>query len=372
MPVVNKTSHIGIQRDSKDTTTSTIEENLKKARRTLYSLMHQGLRGENGLDPITSVSFLQTVLLPNGKNLDLITKQYKKIIKQILSLPVNVADPAIYIISGLLPAEAIIHKKALILFGSICRADCTATEWKIAERQLGIKTLKSNSWFIALKTIFFKYGIQDPYTSLFDKTITKMKWKHIINQKVNTYWTERIQQDTLMFSSLQYLGGMYRIGKCHPTATTCSANIRDISRIPIRLKILTGSYILQTKRAVFNNTNPDPTCMLCGKSDETLSHFLFVCTELDNIRMTLTREIIDVCSVLFAKYELNTNFDLLTILINPYYYCSQWNSENLISDIDQLLEPLCRCLCYNLHAKRYPSELLDIPTKSRTIRKLAN
>ncbi|CAC5389759.1 unnamed protein product [Mytilus coruscus] len=265
--------------------------------------------------------------------------------------------------------KQIYRRATKALFGSICRADCTATEWKIAERQLGIKTLKGNSRFIALKTIFFKYGIQDPYTSLFDKTITKMKWKHMINQKVNTYWTERKQQDTLMFSSLQYLSGMYRIGKCHPTATTCSANIRDISRIPVRLKILTGSYILQTKRAVFNNTNPDPTCMLCGKSDETLSHFLLVCTELDNIRMTLTREIIDVCSVLFAKYKLNTNFDLLTILINPYYYYSQWNSENLISDIDQWLEPLCRCLCYKLHAKRY--QLLDIPTKSRTIRKLA-
>ncbi|CAC5422625.1 unnamed protein product [Mytilus coruscus] len=184
-------------------------------------------------------------------------------------------------------------------------------------------------------------------------------------QKVNTYWVEQMQQDTLMFSSLQYLGGMYRIGKCHPTATSCSANIRYISRILIRLKILTGSYILQTKRTVFNNTNPDPTCMLCGKGDETLSHFLLVCTELDTIRMPLTLDIIEVCSVLFEKYELNTNFDLLTVLINPYYYCTQLISKDLISDIDQLIESLCRCLCYKLNDKRY--HLLDIPTKPRTI-----
>jgi hypothetical protein len=31
-------------------------------------------------------------------------------IKQILSLPINTAEPAIYIISGLLPAEAEVHK----------------------------------------------------------------------------------------------------------------------------------------------------------------------------------------------------------------------------------------------------------------------
>ncbi|CAG2218637.1 SDR16C5 [Mytilus edulis] len=35
-----------------------------------------------------------------------------------------------------------------------------------------------------------------------------MKWKHLINQKVSTYWIERIQQDTSMFSSLQFLGGI--------------------------------------------------------------------------------------------------------------------------------------------------------------------
>ncbi|CAC5369488.1 unnamed protein product [Mytilus coruscus] len=49
--------------------------------------------------------------------------------------------------------------------------------------------------------------------------------------------------------------------KCHPIARTLSVNIRDISRIPVRLKILTGTYILQAKRAlvnrVFNKTTPD-------------------------------------------------------------------------------------------------------------------
>ncbi|CAG2239545.1 unnamed protein product [Mytilus edulis] len=54
-------------------------------------------------------------LLPNGKNLDLINKQYKKMLKQILSLTTNVADPAVYIISGQLPAEAEIHKRAFTL-----------------------------------------------------------------------------------------------------------------------------------------------------------------------------------------------------------------------------------------------------------------
>jgi hypothetical protein len=40
-----KTPHIGIQRYSKNSTLATIEENLKKSRKALYSLMGSGLHG---------------------------------------------------------------------------------------------------------------------------------------------------------------------------------------------------------------------------------------------------------------------------------------------------------------------------------------
>ncbi|CAC5418489.1 unnamed protein product [Mytilus coruscus] len=288
MPIVTKTSHIGIQRNTTDSAGSTIKENLKKARRSLYSLMHTGLHGENGLDPLSAISMLQTfifpimfygleILLPTGKNLELISKQYKRIIKQIISLPVNVADPAIYVISGLLPAEAVIHKKALILFGSIWRAGYTSTEWKIAERQLGFKCIKSNSWFIAIKAIFLKYEIG----------------------------------------------------------------------------------------AVCNKITPDGTCLMCKKNEETMNHFLLICEELQCIRKPLILEIISIGSMLFAR-QVDSTFDISTIIVNPYFYCTQLNSEALISDIDTKLEPLCRSLCYKLHARRY--QLLDLTKKPRIIK----
>ena len=105
---VEKTPHIGIQRDSKNSTLATIEENLEKSR-ALYSLMRSGLHSENGLDPATAISILRTyvipimfygleTLLPADRPFDLLERQYKKMIKQILSLPMNTADLAIYII----------------------------------------------------------------------------------------------------------------------------------------------------------------------------------------------------------------------------------------------------------------------------------
>jgi hypothetical protein len=46
-------------------------------------------------------------------------------------------------ISGLLPLEAEIHTKVFTMFGNITRAHKNSTEWKLAERQLHIKSLDS-------------------------------------------------------------------------------------------------------------------------------------------------------------------------------------------------------------------------------------
>jgi hypothetical protein len=106
MPVMENTSHIGIQKSGNNSAQLTVDENIKKSSRAMYSLIGTGLHGENGIDPETSISLLRTcilpilyygleILLPTGKTLDQINIKYKKILKQILSLYTNVADPAI-------------------------------------------------------------------------------------------------------------------------------------------------------------------------------------------------------------------------------------------------------------------------------------
>ena len=72
----------------------------------------------------------------------------------------------IYIFSGMIPIEAEIHLKALTLFGNITRAEKNTVEWRIAERQLHIKTNQSHSWFIEIKKLCLKYNIQNYYEYL--------------------------------------------------------------------------------------------------------------------------------------------------------------------------------------------------------------
>jgi hypothetical protein len=51
-------------------------------------------------------------------------------------------------------------------------------------------------------------------------------------------------------------------GKVHPLAKSTTYNIRDIARIPIRLKIVTGNYILQSDKAAFSKKSTSPIGVL--------------------------------------------------------------------------------------------------------------
>jgi hypothetical protein len=100
---------------------------------------------------------------------------YRKILKQILSIPTNTADPAVYILAGVIPIESRVHKLALGMYANICRTS-NAIEREQAERQLGMKAINDNSWFSKLKQILAIYELPSSHNIL-DLPPTKNAWK---------------------------------------------------------------------------------------------------------------------------------------------------------------------------------------------------
>ena len=306
MPVVTESMHVGVLR-SANTESSAVAENIKKARRTLYSLMPAGCHGNNGQDPETTIQLLQTyvlpiliygmeVVLPKGKQLDALEKFYKKYLKLLLSVPVTAADPAVYILSGTVPIEATIHKRALILFGNISRLIMEAVEKRIAYRQLNIKGHRSNSWFIAIRELCVKYDLTNPLELLQDPP-SKESWKRTVNKQVNSYWTTRIGRSVEMYTSLRHLhAGEFRYGRRHPVIRTIG-NAREIPRITTKLKLVTGTYILQCNRSAFNQNEIEPTCLLCKTDIENTEHFLLCCPALHSARQS----ILDIINGLYSS-----------------------------------------------------------------------
>lgn len=365
MPVVENTLHMGILRSRCNQEIRNVEANIQKAKRAAFSLMGAGLHGENGQDPETALSLLQTyvtpvlfygleIITPTGKPLSVLDTQYKKLLKQILSLPNNTADPAVYLLSGVLPAEAVIHKRILTLFGNITRLAESAVEYRLAKRQLEIKTFKSHSWFINVKKILIKYNLPCA-EEILDNPPRKLQWKRLYNCAINKYWSEMILSQSRLYSSLKYLSKSYNIGKCHPAIKPYKLSCRDIIRIPVKNKLMTGTFILQSNRAKFNQNEVNPTCQLCYAEDETIQHFLLQCETLETIRKHILDDIKQVISDIIRKYPDAGRYSLVQLLVD----CSivQLNCPDDVcpiidSQID-LLHYHSRRLVYTLYSTRY-------------------
>ena len=242
--------------------------------------MGAGLHRENGLDPDTSIHLLQIyvipilvydleVVLPTGVYLDTLDRIHKKFIKQILSLPENVADPDIYIIARALPAEAIIHTRTLSLFSSVSRLDESSFEKIVARRQLSIKAYGGNTWFDDIRRLCVKYNLLYPYTVL-DCPPSKGQWKSAVHKAVYEYWVDNLKWRASFYSSLEFLCvSGYWPGQKHPLIQAIGC-VRDSPRVHTKLKIVTGTYILQVNRVRFNQSEIDATCQICHQAEDTL------------------------------------------------------------------------------------------------------
>ena len=137
---------------------------------------------------------------------DKVSRAYKKILKQVLSLPSTVADPAVYVISGALPIEGIIHKRALVFYGSLCRLPESSTEKQLARRQLAVKDHHSNSCYVAVRKILVKYNLPSCWDLLDNPPPPKKEnWRRMVNKQVNEHWVSLIKQTAELYSSLKYL-----------------------------------------------------------------------------------------------------------------------------------------------------------------------
>ena len=68
---------------------------------------------------------------------------HKRFMKHILSLSTTVADPAVGILTGAIPVENVVHKRALSLFGNVSRLIDDYIENQLDRRQFSVKGYES-------------------------------------------------------------------------------------------------------------------------------------------------------------------------------------------------------------------------------------
>ena len=186
-----------------------------------------------------------------------------------------------------------------------------------------------------------------------ESPMSKSKWSSVVKSKVREYWSSHIHTMSQMYSSLQFLNSksIYK-GNIHPILKHKYYSALIIDRIPIKLRIVTGTYVLQTKRIKFYRDEFDPTCLLCGNAEETIQHFILDCQKLESERTKILMEIsakwrnIQNCEISFTELDSSSQLQIL-LKIDPT------NATRI--------ELLAIRLLFRLHIRR--TKLLELDVK---------
>ena len=165
------------------------------------------------------------------------------------------------------------------------------------------------------------------------------------------------------YSSLKFLSRHYTVGKCHPAIKPFPLSKKDINRIPVKNKILTGSYILQTNRVKFNQNEINPECQLCWSAEETLQHFLLDCSFLENTRKPIISDLKTILNKLLEVCPLVKRHSFLQLVVDCSAILEQCPRKKIkiIMDYVAQINYQSRRLSYAIHAARYSK--LELSTK---------
>ncbi len=287
------------------------------------SLMGAGLHRKNGLPQKICMHLYQIYILPilvyglaifslEDKHIRPLEGFQKTILKQILSMADNTADPAVYILSGAASLDLEIHRQALSIFGSITRQPYSA-EYELARRQLIMLPYDAEDWYCYIcniRRLCSKYNLI---------LTAKVNGKHSTTDNSLGVWSSYKIRQTEYLKKARFLNPYsYHIGKPHPVIRHASERIIDIQKCTLKLQIITGSYILQAHRAKFSQFEVKSDCLLCGQGKENRSHFLVECAALQERRLphiSLIKGILESNSDARTAEEICNNSDSCTALI---------------------------------------------------------
>ena len=285
----------------------------------------------------------------------------RKVIRQIQSFPINTALTAVYGLLGIRPIEQELDIRKLVLLGNVF-LNKDSLEYEIAQRQLAVKSYESKSWFSVCNRLLHKYKLPSIYNVC--KNIESMKkWKQLVNTAIDTYvlsqWMDTPKK-SLLYLNIESL----RVGKVHQSWSSLPNDPVAVKRSIPKLRLLTGSYILQENRARFNQYNIDATCALCRDGHESRMHFLVVCSRLQFVRQNYIERLKGILylenSEIIADSYISDPEKLTQIILD----CSVYGARGILKlgkETVMNIERLSRNLCYALHKRR--SELLCLHTK---------
>ena len=82
---------------------------------------------------------------------------------------------------------------------------------------------------------------------------------------------------------------------------------------PMKLKLVTGTYILQVNRSAFNQDEIDTTCLMCKEEPETIKHFMMRCSAFEKVKQPIPKSILQ-CAEYFMLSPIDSETQVQLLL----------------------------------------------------------
>lgn len=145
------------------------------------------------------------------------------------------------------------------------------------------------------------------------------------------------------------------MGFTHPVWDTVKSNRVDVIRAVVKVRILTGTYVLQVHRKKFRMDGVfDACCPLCCLEDEDIVHMLTRCPALSTVRTTYINELKQCIQSTLGSGEWARRIRDSNTLVQLIVDCRKLVPDVLPNNTEMLnvIESKTRLLCYKLHLKR--------------------
>ena len=216
-------------------------------------------------------------------------------------------------------------------------------------RQLSLDCQKS--FFVAAEHTLKMYSL--PQSSQLEN-FSKLAWKKMTRQSINSFWTRCLVEEAQSKSSLINcdLSSM-SVGVTHIVWESAANNLHDIRRSITKVRMMTGVYMLQSTRARFNQYSIEKTCPLCRLDSEDLTHMLLRCPALSDVRKVSLAQIRDLVGERSGPsvWSSLSKSEMVAIMVDNQSLRSV-TPESVDNEILLQLEALSRRYCYRLHSKR--------------------
>ncbi|CAC5410587.1 unnamed protein product [Mytilus coruscus] len=155
-------------------------------------------------------------------------------------------------------------------------------------------------------------------------------------------------------SSLKFRNLNFGIAEtAHPVLHSVGQNLIEIRKATTKVRMLTGTYMLQADKHKFSQYTIDPICLLCHSEIEDILHVLTRCPVLGNERkeyFTPIKQFVTENSPSGTwKLLFNNKLAVTQLILDCTTYTEQLGFKE---DSSLQLETLTRHFCFKLHYHR--------------------